>query len=171
MPAGKPLTDTEKARIRELHTEGLSLSAIALELGRSKSTVSNYCHRHGIRWDDTRTKAAAEAHALTNAEKRAELETRFLDEAASLLDQLHTPHLAYNFGGKDNTYEEHTLPEPDIKGKKDLVQAAGTAVDKAVKLADVDRTGKGADAGKSLIGSMFVALRTVPIGDDPEGDE
>lgn len=165
MPAGKPLTDTEKTRIRELHAEGLSLSAIARELGRSKSTVSNYCHRHGIRWDNTRTKAATEAHALTNAEKRAALETRFLDEAANLLDQLHRPHLAYNFGGKDNTYEEHELPEPDIAGKRSLIHAAGTAVDKAVKLAETDKTGQGAEAGKSMVGALFAALAVTPIED------
>jgi transposase-like protein len=169
MAAGK-LTDQECARIREAHAEGVSLGHIAAELGRSKSTVSNWCRRHNLTYDSTRTRAAAEAVTATNQEKRARLETRFLDEAANLLDELHRPHLAYNFGGKENTYAEHELPEPDITGKKALIQAAGTAVDKAVKLAEVDKASTGAQAGKSMVGALFAALAVTPI-EDPETAE
>lgn len=165
MKAGK-LTDHECARIREAHAAGESLGTIAAELGRSKSTVSNYARRHGLTWGTDRTAAATEAKVASNRDKRAALESRFLDEAALLLDELHTPHLVYSFGGRDNTYAEHLLDSPDIGGKKALIQAAGTAVDKAVKLAEVDKAGSGAEAGKSMVGALFHAFRITPVEDD-----
>jgi hypothetical protein len=168
MPTAGRLTPDEETTIRDMHAAGASLGQIATELGRSKSTVSKFAARHHLAWGDDRTAKATEAKVATNRDKRAALETRFLDEAALLLDALHQPHTAFNFGGKDNTYEEHELPEPDVQSKRTLIQAAGTAVDKAVKLADLDRAGDGAEAGKSLVGSMFVALRTIPIDDQGE---
>jgi len=168
MAPAAPLTTDEHARIRAMHAAGHSLGQIAAELGRSKSTVSKFAREQNLTWGNARTAAATEAKVATNRDKRAALETRFLDEAALLLDALHTPHTAFNFGGKDNTYEEHELPEPDVQSKRTLIQAAGTAVDKAVKLAEVDKAGAGAEAGKSMIGAMFAALRVTNLPDTPE---
>ena len=46
--AGRPLTDAEKARIRELHATGATRNAIARALGRSAGAISNHCaaNRH-----------------------------------------------------------------------------------------------------------------------------
>lgn len=166
------LTDDERARIHTMHAAGQSLGHIATELGRSKSTVSKFARDHGLTWGTDRTAKATDAKVASNREKRATLETRFLDEAAKLLDQLHEPFVAFNFGGKDNTYAERELPEPDVKAKQTLIQAAGTAVDKAVKLAEVDKAGAGADAGKSMVGALFNAFRITPVEDtqEPAGD-
>jgi hypothetical protein len=167
MPKGHgPLTDAEKARISELYEAGKSCRAIATDTGRSPSTVAAYARKMGLTFNTERTANATAAKQASNREKRATLESRFLDEAAKLLDQLSEPVLAYNFGGKDNTYEEHQLPEPDIKGKKDLIQAAGTAVDKAIKLAEADKAGAGAEAGKSMVGALFHAFRITPVEDN-----
>lgn len=159
------MSDDECARIRELHAAGQSLGQIAAELGRSKSTVSKFARQNQLTWGAERTAAATEAKVATNRDKRAALESRFLDEAALLLDQLHGQHLVFNFGGKDNTYEQHILPEPDVQSKRTLIQAAGTAVDKAVKLAEVDKAGAGAEAGKSMVGALFAALAVTPVED------
>lgn len=160
-----PLTDAERERIHTMHAEGHTLGEVTAALGRSKSTVSTYARRHGLQWSTAKTEAATATRQASNRDKRARLETRFLDEAAKLLDQLHKPHTVFSFGGRDNTYAEHQLEEPDVQSKRSLIQAAGTAVDRALKLADADKAGAGADAGKSLIGSMFVALRTIPLED------
>lgn len=166
----EPFTTDELDRLRQLHAEGKSVRAIANDLGRSFSTVSRHARHMGLKFDTERTQAATEKRSTENRLKRAELESRFLDEAAALLDQLHEPHLVYSFGGRDNTYAQETLPQPDVGAKRALIQAAGTAVDKAIKLADVDKTTTGADAGKSMIGSLFAALAVTPVADDPEPD-
>ena len=116
MPA--KLTPTEVEHIRRLHGEGRSLRSIATELGRSFSVVGRYCRDMGLTFNAERTANATEKKQAENKAKRAELECRLLDEATELLDQLHEPHLVYNFGGRDNTYEEHTLTEPDVTAKK-----------------------------------------------------
>ena len=162
------VTDAERARVIELHGQDMSLSAIATELGRSKSTIGTIARDAGLVWANARTVEATRVKQATNRDKRATLETRLLDEAALLLDQLHQPHLVFNFGGKDNSYEERTHPEPDISGKRSLVQAASTAIDRAVKLAEVDKAASGAAEGAHLVGKLFAALGAVDETPDPE---
>lgn len=164
-----PLSPAELDQIRQLHADGESCNSIARQLERSASTISKAARQLGLSWDASRTEAATEAHKATSAEKRARLEGRLLDEAALLLDQLHQPHLVYSFGGRDNTYASKTLPEPDVAAKRQLVQAAGVAIDKAIKLADVDRAGAAAEAGKSLVGGLFHMLRST-ASEQPEDD-
>jgi hypothetical protein len=161
-----PLTTHELDQLRAGHTAGKSLTAIAAEMGRSKGTLAKHAKRMGLDWNRDATAKATEAKTQDNRSKRATLESRLLDEAGLLLDDLHKPHLAYNFGGKDNTYAEHQLPEPDIAGKRALITAAGQAIDRALKLAEVDRASTGAVAGKSLVGSLFLALQTAGPGAD-----
>lgn len=121
----KPLTDAERARIVELCEEGWSCSRIAGEIGRSKDSVSRVAAEHGHRFDGARQlQRARKARSGYGAEARAELAQRLMDEANRLLDQLHEPHVAFNFGGRDNTYAEETLDEPPIREKRDLVLAA-----------------------------------------------
>jgi hypothetical protein len=155
------VTDAEKQRVLELHKLGMSCTAIAKELGRSTWTVSHIAKEHGLEWASQQAAEATRVKVATNREKRATLESRFLDEAALLLDQLHQPHLVYNFGGRDNTYEEHTLAEPDVGAKRSLIQAASTAVDRAVRLAEVDKAASGAAEGAHLVGRLFAALGAV----------
>lgn len=167
--ASQALTTDELQAIRDGHAAGLSLSAIALELGRGKTSISKHAKRMGLDWSEKRTAAATEAAVSGNRAKRAALETRLLDEASLLLDQLHQPHIAYNFGGKDNTYAEHKQAEPDITGKRALVQSASTAITHALKLADADKATTGAAAGASMVGSLFtsLALAWAPDTEEP----
>ena len=169
MSSGPHLTDTERDTIRRLHADGLSCTKVAAELGRSRSTISQAAKAMGLSWDNAQTKAATAAKQADNRSKRAALESRLLDEAAGLLDQLHRPHLVYSFGGRDNTYADHLLDEPDVGAKRALIQAAGTAIDKSLRIAAVDQATTGADAGRSMIGSLFAALSVTPVG-DPETD-
>lgn len=159
----EPLTTQEVERIKLMHSQGATCTAISKDIGRGKTTVSKYAAQLGLRFNAERTAPATANRVASNQKRRAELESRLLDEAGSLLDQLHRPHLAYNFGGKDNTYEERELPEPDVKSKKDLIQAASTAVTSALKLADADRASSGAEAGKSMVGALFAALAVAPV--------
>lgn len=167
-----PFTTDELDRIRDLHAEGKSCRAIAGELGRAFSAVSRHCRDMGLKFDTARTTEATEVRVTANRSRRAELETRFLDEAANLLDQLHEPHLVYSFGGRENTYAEHELDAPDVAAKRALIAAAGIAVDKAVKLADTDKATAEAQVGKSMVGALFGMFHASLPDDTPaEPDE
>lgn len=160
----KAITDDERATILRLHGEGLSRNAIMREVGRSAGLVTNVVKGAGLTFERAPEVAVAtEAKRIDNAARRAALEDRFLTEANNMLDQLHKPVVVYNFGGKDNTYAEHELDRPDIGGQHTLMRAAGTAVDKAVRLAQVDAATAGAQDGRDLVGRLFGALLdTVP---------
>lgn len=125
-----PVTDAERDRIRILHARGLSCGQIAAELGRVKSTITRQCKAMGLSFDREQTKAATEAKVADSAARRAETSRRFLEKANELLDQMDRPHIAYNFGGKDNTYEEHEFEKPPVDALRTLMQAAATAFDK-----------------------------------------
>lgn len=159
MATRPPLTSQERQQIIDLHAEGRSLSWIATNLGRSKSTVGKAAKAAGLQWLNTRTVVATEVKQASNREKRATLEARFLDEAGLLLDQLHKPHHVYNFGGKDNTYEERELPEPDVSAKQALIRSATTAVGQAIKLAEVDAGHSGAADARGILGAFAAGLQ------------
>lgn len=125
-----PLTDSERARIRELHAQGMSARAIGRAIGRSQGAVSKNAAAMGLSFDRAQTKAATGAKVADSAARRAETSRRFLDKANKLLDQMDRPHIAYNFGGKDNTYEEHQFDRPPVDALRTLMQAAAQAFDK-----------------------------------------
>lgn len=120
----KPLTDAERARIVELCEAGWTCNAIAAEVGRSSNTISRVAREHGHRFGSVQAERAREARSDYGAGRRAEWASKAMGEALDLLEQLHRPHLAFNFGGRDNTYEEHELEEPPVREKRDLVLAA-----------------------------------------------
>lgn len=170
MAAALPISQEELDEIRALHAEGKSCRQIAHEIRRSFSSVSRHCRDMGLTFDKARTAEATEVRVTANRAKRAELETRLLDEAQSLLDQLHEPHLIYNWS-KDNDYAEQELDEPDVGAKATLVRAAGVAIDKAIKLSETDKATAEAAAGKSMVGALFgMFAATVPLSEDDETD-
>lgn len=170
MAAAKPLSARERTRLAELHATGASCNAIAKMMERSPSTISKAAKAAGLTFNAARTAPATENRVASNRAKRALLETRMLDEAANLLDQLHQPHIVFNWS-KDNAYDEHQHDEPDVAAKATLIRAAGTAVDKALKLADADKASDGAQAGKSMVGALFAALAITPVQDTTEAAE
>jgi transposase len=160
-----PLTKAEIATIRKLHGQGKSRNDIARELQRSGSTISRTCMDLGLRFDRTRIAAATEARKADAAARRSELELRLLEEADLFLEELHAPYLAFSFGGKDNTYAEELHDEPDATSKLKLMQSAGIAIDRALKLADTGDAGVA--AGKSMLGALAKALKVA--ADDMPG--
>lgn len=114
------------------------------------------------------------AKQMDNRAKRALLEQLLLDDALALREQLWKPALVYNFGGKDNTYEEHQLERPDFAGQSAIMRTVGVAIDKAVRLADVDKATTGAGEAKGILGNLAdalqVAYQQLPAGDAPDGD-
>ena len=158
----RKITDDEHTRIVELLGEGHSHATIGRQIGRSASTVGNIARSIGHRSGQTNLARAHEARSAYCAERRASLAARFTEECEELLEQLHRPHLAYNFGGKDNTYEEHELSEPGVAEKRMLIQAAREAMRTVL---DIDRHDNRADVGGAAVDQW---LRDI-IGSSTQG--
>jgi hypothetical protein len=80
--AGQPLTDADKAYIRDAYTRQESHRDIAAHLNKPKSTIGQYMARNGMRYDGTAQEAA-------NARKHNDAMTRKLaahDESLTILE-------------------------------------------------------------------------------------
>jgi hypothetical protein len=137
MTAPQMWTDADEQTLRDLHATGMTLTAIAKQMGRSKNTISKYAERLGLSWDRTRTAAATEARKIDAAARRVALEERYLVEADRLLDQLREQAVVYSFGGAENTYNEHTLAKPTYADQRNIMQASSIATTAANRLRDL----------------------------------
>lgn len=138
MGAGRPITDADRDRVRELHAQGLSRNAIAREIGRAASTVTKLADELRLDFDRTRTAEATRAKVLDAKDRRAQLALDLLADAERLRSQMWKPCKAFNFGGKDNDYNEVQLDEPTFRDKHEIARAVGALVDKHIRLTDVD---------------------------------
>lgn len=150
-------TDEESTRLTELHAAGESLTFIAKEMQRSTETIHRHAERLKLSFDRTRTAKAAEAKHVDNKARRAALEERLLIEAEKVIDQMWSETLVFSFGGKDNTYEEHTLKQPTYSDQKTIAQTVATALNAANKLHEMN-AGQNTDHAKSMLVQMQEAL-------------
>jgi hypothetical protein len=122
-----PVGDTEREQIRALHARGESLSAIAKNLGRSKSTIAHHCKLLHLSFDRSATKEATEAKVADTKAKRAATSQRFLDKANEFMDKMEGSFLVFNFGGKENSYNEHLLDGPPTGDLRNLMESSAKA--------------------------------------------
>lgn len=134
-----PVTDEERAEIRRLHAEGKGRNEIARALVRSTRTISVQAARLGLSFDRTMTEEATRARKADLEERRVILAEALQGDAERLTEQLWQPAKVFNIGGKDNTYTEHDADEPPADAKKNLMAAAGIAIEKSLKLIPLDR--------------------------------
>jgi transposase-like protein len=139
-----PLDPVLRAAIAEAIKAGGKRNEIAREHSVSPSTVSKIARDDGLTgaFDRSQTKNATEAARVDNAALRASTSRRFLEEANRFLDDLHKPHTAYNFGGKDNTFNSKEFPEPPVTDKRNLITAAAVAIDKHLAVEKHDNSGE-----------------------------
>lgn len=156
MPPRRAWTDDDTAALRQLHADGLSCRAAAAQLGFSPATVSRFAHRAGLTWDRAKTKAAAAAHKADLALMRARLTHEALVAAGEFLAARNKPFLVFNFGGKDNTYEERTIDRPPARDVYYLMQSFATAVGKSIELERVD--GDASRDAKAMLAELGRAL-------------
>lgn len=150
-----PPADIDPQRLRELHGQGLSSSAIAGELGVSQSTISRHARRLGLSFDRSKTKAATEAKVVDAKAKRAQLANDLLDDAAKIRAQLWEPALVYSFGGRDNTYAEMWQDRPDFAAQLKIVQAAKAALDGVLRIEAHDADTQGLAAVDAWLRDMI----------------
>jgi hypothetical protein len=155
-----PITEAERRRIADLHAAGKSRNAIATDLGRSGRTISKICAEHDppLTFERTRTAAATAAKKADGAARRAQLQLDALDSAGRLMGQMFSPTKVYNFGGKENDYNEVTHDEPPFRDKRDIATAIKALADTALKLAEYDKA-TGNEDEKSMLGDLFDQLR------------
>ena len=129
-------------------TEG-ALSRVAARHDVSIRTVRNIMSEYGIGINKdarARTKNATKATVADNAARRAALASRMLTEAEHALDAIYEPCMVFNFGGKDNSYNERQIARPTIADQRNLMIIAATAVDKHKVLDQYDSDAAGAAA-------------------------
>jgi hypothetical protein len=143
-------------RVAELHATGASRNAIARELGIGAATVTAIAQDLGISFDRAAAAQATKARVRDAARRRADLMHRFYDQADAVMNRLDLPShdLAQPSAGDLVRWTARYLPAQDVKA---LVQAAGAAVDRAVRLEQVDAR-DGADDVASMLGRMGDAL-------------
>lgn len=102
------------------------MSRIAAELGLS-------FERTGA------TTAATEARKVDAAARRAQLQGDALVAAQRLLGQMFAPTKVFNFGGKENDYNEQQHDEPPFRDKQAIASAIQALSQTALKLAEYDQ--------------------------------
>ena len=152
------VTDEERAEIIRLHAEGVGRNEIARRIGRAQRTVSVIAAKLGLTFDVTMTEEATRHRMAQLAEKRAILAEAYVDDALRLSEQVWQPTVVFNFGGKDNTYNDKVLPEPPAHDKKALMAASVAAAEQSRRLAP-PADDAGAEAAKSVLGQLMVGLK------------
>jgi ParB-like chromosome segregation protein Spo0J len=145
----QPINDDDREQVRRLHAEGLGRNDIARAIGRSPSTVSKIAAALGLTFDRTATAVATEARKADARAMRAEIAIGLLEDVVRLRAQLFKSCTVFNFGGKENTFEQALIDEPTFADKRNILTAIGTAVDRAMKLDaydKIDETLSGIDA-------------------------
>lgn len=160
-PPARPVTEADKAEILRLHATGMGRNDIAKTVNRSGQVVSRIVAEAGRTFARApEVIAATQARQIDLAALRAQLAIDFTLDAIRLRQQMWEPAIVFNFGGKENTYEEHHLPEPPPSDKRALMSTAGMAIDRSYKLAP-PKDDTGADAARSMLGQLMTGLADV----------
>lgn len=155
MPTPSERPDPKRALLRKLHAAERSVRDIAEELGVSKSTVSRWAKEEGLEFNRARTAQAVAAHTIDLAAGRQRLAEKMLHRAEQLLDSLDGTYLVYSFGGRDNTYSEHTLDKPPVEVIRNAVTTAGITFDKLTRIVERDPDITGA---QSVVASLEAGI-------------
>lgn len=151
-----PFTDTERARVRELHTAGKTLRAIAKELGRSPATISRAAQDMGLTWDNTQTATATRASSMRAADRRARAIERLYARAEKIMDRLEAEQFKAVGYSKDGyaivtRIDSDAIPGTDERALSGMVVNLLVA---AAKLESVDAQSAGTEGAKSMLGDL-----------------
>lgn len=141
MARGVPVHPKTRAKVIDLIQQEMPRNQIARECGVSTATVSRIAQSAGLTFDRAQTKAATAARGADLAALRTRLAEKMGLRAERMIDRLDDPYLVYNFGGKDNTYEEHTLERAPVEVERNTVATAGIAFDKLTRIVEKSDTG------------------------------
>lgn len=142
-----PFTDRERNLVQQLHAEGKGRNAISRETGIHGRRVSAIAAELGLSFarGGARTKVATEARKADAATRRARIEDAALASAEKLLQQMWSKTKVFNFGGRENDYNEVEHNEPPFADKRAIATSVQALMATALKIAEHDR----ADAATS----------------------
>lgn len=159
--AGKAVrkaTEEELEQLRDLHGQGISRNRIAQIMNTYPQRITALAQEMGLIFKRSEQMVqATEADKDDARARRAKLALALLGDAAKLREQLWQKCIAYNFGGRDNTYSEHELDKPGFRDQYYISQAVAVLVDRAVRLDEYD-SGAGLGQVVSLLESMGKGL-------------
>lgn len=164
-----PLPPEYHDQIRELHALGYGRNRIAREIGKAPVMVSRTAAVLGLTFDRSQIEAATKARQADISERKSLLAEDLLSDAERLRAQMWEPTTVYSFGGKDNTYEEHTFDEAPAADKRALMSTAATAIDRVLKLVPAEESSN-LDSAKSMLGSLGEALAAFSRAEDERED-
>ena len=157
--AGRP--NPKRTHLAKLHAEGLSVRAIAERLGVSKSTVAAWAKQDGLAFNRARTAEAVAAKSVDLAAGRQRLAEKMLAAAENMLEQLDKPYTVYSFGGRDNVYTEHTLDQPPVEAKRNIITTAAITFDKLTRIVEKDPDVSGAQSVVQSLEAGILAAAAV----------
>ena len=137
MPPSAPWSDADDQALRDLHASGMSLHAIAKEMGRGKATIHRKAADAGLDFDRTQTAKAAEAKKVDAADRRVTLELLYLEKATDILAQLTEPAILTFFDIKTGKVVEHEVAKPQFADQRNIAQASATMANAANRLRDL----------------------------------
>lgn len=146
-------------RALELAEQGMSCRGIAKELGCAPSTVSRWADRAGVSFDRAQTAAAVKAHTVDLAAGRVRLAEKMLAASETMLDRIDEPYLVYNFGGKDNTFEQAELASAPVEVRRNVITTAGITFDKLTRI--VEKSDTGLDQAVGVIDTLAAGFSAV----------
>ena len=113
-----------------------ALRRVAKRHGVSDSTIRRVRDmappEAGVSVEQSRAKMknAIAAKVGTLAERRAAISERLIRKAEEFLDDLDSPVVVYNFGGKDNTFNSHEVPRPPEADRQRLATMIAIFIEK-----------------------------------------
>lgn len=168
MPPPTPVSDAERARIIATIEAGTSRNDTARKHKRSPGTITKIAHAAGLSFDRSATRAATEAKQADNRARRAGQAIAYLDKVDELFVEidavrarLHGPTIVFNFGGRDNDYNERLLDEPDsgtvralTSSIRDLMMSARAAHTTVLDMERTDQPQAGNGALEQLVDAI-----------------
>lgn len=146
------------ARAIEFIGAGVPRNAVARELQIAPSSVSKIATEEGLSFDranQTASATAARQHDLKV--RRLELIDELMAKAADHLVAIDQPFLAFNFGGKENDYNEHELERAPTGDILNLHRAASLAMKDARELIRNDDD-QGVTEAESMLMNLILEL-------------
>lgn len=158
MAQGRPVQDAVRVRAIELIKQGIPRNAIAREVMIAPSSVSRIAEAAGLSFDRaTSTASATAARQADLKRRRLDLIDELFSKAEDHIVAIDQPFLAFNFGGKENTYEEHELDRAPTGDILNLHRAASLALKDARELIR-DDDDEGVAEAESMLMNLILEL-------------
>jgi hypothetical protein len=124
--------------MRECIAKGMSVAQTGKEIGRVPASVQTKAMALGLHFARSVPLEAAETRRADARDRRHAFREALQGDLEKLRSQLFSEALVYNFGGKDNTYEEAKLDQPPIADQLRLVQAISAGISTIERLEHMD---------------------------------